>query len=545
MDLLEAACTILKEAGDPLPCEILVERILEAGLWTSHAELPAEAVAAQLADCMQDANSPVVMTTPGICSLRNQETPEHETAASDWTEDAGDSLSPASFPEPGMRMAAQASPSAGKSYNFADCAEMVLKAMGGKTPMRCQKIVDEAMKRGWLTTQGKTPARSMFTALLCDIKKSWERGERPRFVKSDKGLFALNTQDSPPPPPAPAKSQKDDSLTLADCAEKVLKAMGGKAPMHYGDITRKALDNGWLKPTAKILEAAMHLQILMEIMQAESRDEKHRFVLSGKGMIALSPDNIERSMPSVADHVLKLLEARSDQEPMHCRNIAEEALKQGWLTMQDDADLATSLRDELLEANRLAENRGETPPFVLPGDFMVALSSWSSEGILRQISQHNEQVRKALHARLCTRSSSDFETLVALLLRKMGFADVHVTQRTRDGGIDVQATDTTKAGIPVPVAVQAKRWKKGNNVQVSTVRELRGSLKSGAQGIIVTTSDFTSDARKEAQQPGMAAIRLISGDELVKSLIEHGIGISISSQEIYTLDVKSLPGEQE
>lgn len=61
----------------------------------------------------------------------------------------------------------------------------------------------------------------------------------------------------------------------------------------------------------------------------------------------------------------------------------------------------------------------------------------------------------------------------------------------------------------------------------------------------MTTSDFTSDARKEAQQPGMAAIRLISGDELVKSLIEHGIGISISSQEIYTLDVKSLPGEQE
>lgn len=532
MDLLEAACSILEEAGEPLSCEILAERILTAGLWTSHAELPAGDVAAQLADCTQDANSPVVMTASGLCSLRNQETPEPDTAASDWTESAEDSLFPAS-------------PSGSKGHTSAEYAEMVLKAKGDKTPMHYKAITGEALLSGWLNTPGKTPADTMSAAIIDDIRLSEERGEAPRFVRVDNVMYALNTQDTPLPPPTPAKSRKGKSLTLADCAEKVLMAMGGKTPMRCREIVEEAQKRGWLAPRGKTPASSMYTALFCDIRKSEKRGELPRFARVGRGLFALSQGCTERNMPSVTDHVQKLLEGRADQEPMHCRDIAEEARKQGRLTMQDDTDLTTSLRNELLEASRLAENRGETPPFVLPGDFTVALTSWSSRDISCQISQHNKQVREALHDSLYAMSSSDFETLVALLLERMGFAEVRVTQRTRDGGIDVQATDTTKAGIPVPVAVQAKRWKKGNNVQVSTVRELRGILKPGAQGIIVTTSDFTSDARKEAQQPGMAAIRLISGDELVKSLIEHGIGISISSQEIYTLDVKSLPGEQE
>ena len=68
----------------------------------------------------------------------------------------------------------------------------------------------------------------------------------------------------------------------------------------------------------------------------------------------------------------------------------------------------------------------------------------------------------------------------------------------------------------VNAAVQVKRWKR--NVQARTVRDLRGSLRVHEQGIIITTSSFSSGARREAQESGKTRISLIDGKHLLNLL---------------------------
>ena len=49
------------------------------------------------------------------------------------------------------------------------------------------------------------------------------------------------------------------------------------------------------------------------------------------------------------------------------------------------------------------------------------------------------------------------------------------------------------------------------------VRDLRGSLKvaDSEQGLVITPSDFTAEAKAEAQSAGKTPITLINGEDLV------------------------------
>ncbi|NGO56295.1 restriction endonuclease, partial [Allomesorhizobium camelthorni] len=88
-----------------------------------------------------------------------------------------------------------------------------------------------------------------------------------------------------------------------------------------------------------------------------------------------------------------------------------------------------------------------------------------------------------------------FERLVAELLERDGFS-VILTQGSRDGGIDVIADKTDTVLGAVRTIWQAKRFKEGRKVGLSTVRELSGLLdRSGSsKGFLVTTSTLTGGA---------------------------------------------------
>ncbi|MGI5048414.1 restriction endonuclease, partial [Streptomyces sp. JAC25] len=82
----------------------------------------------------------------------------------------------------------------------------------------------------------------------------------------------------------------------------------------------------------------------------------------------------------------------------------------------------------------------------------------------------------------------EFEGLVAALFRARGMHAV-TTQRSNDGGVDVEAMD------PDPISggkiiVQVKRYR--NTVPPSAVRDLYGTVQgAGAnKGVLVTTSGF-------------------------------------------------------
>jgi restriction system protein len=77
--------------------------------------------------------------------------------------------------------------------------------------------------------------------------------------------------------------------------------------------------------------------------------------------------------------------------------------------------------------------------------------------------------------------------------------------------------------IRTRMAVQVKRWKK--NVQAPVVQQVRGSLGAHEQGLIITTSDFSSGARSEAARPDATPVALMPGEQLVTLLIAHDIGV--------------------
>ncbi|QDY80991.1 restriction endonuclease [Streptomyces qinzhouensis] len=111
-----------------------------------------------------------------------------------------------------------------------------------------------------------------------------------------------------------------------------------------------------------------------------------------------------------------------------------------------------------------------------------------------------------------------FEELVAELFRAMGMQAVS-TQRSHDGGVDVDALD------PAPIrggkiVVQVKRYR--NTVPPTAVRDLYGTVQdAGAnKGVLVTTSGFGPGSHTFANGK---PLELVSGPELVDLLHRHGL----------------------
>ncbi len=72
------------------------------------------------------------------------------------------------------------------------------------------------------------------------------------------------------------------------------------------------------------------------------------------------------------------------------------------------------------------------------------------------------------------------------------------------------------------------------------MRELRGALRVDERGLIVTTAEFTTDARKEAEAEAKARIGLIGSEELVRLCVEHGIGVEERKVSLIELDPRTL-----
>ena len=68
-----------------------------------------------------------------------------------------------------------------------DGAASVLKDSG--KPMNCKNIVAVMLEKGLWKTGGKTPAATIYSAILREIAN---KGKDARFRKSERGLFAFN-----------------------------------------------------------------------------------------------------------------------------------------------------------------------------------------------------------------------------------------------------------------------------------------------------------------------------------------------------------------
>lgn len=121
-----------------------------------------------------------------------------------------------------------------------------------------------------------------------------------------------------------------------------------------------------------------------------------------------------------------------------------------------------------------------------------------------------------------------FEEFLKEYLLKMGLDEVEVTQRSRDGGIDLTAIrkgvgDFSEIDI-THYYIQAKRYALKTKIRVPAVRELKGTIPFGYKGMMITTSDFTDDAVVESSNDQSKPVVIINGNALVASCIDNQIG---------------------
>ncbi len=121
-----------------------------------------------------------------------------------------------------------------------------------------------------------------------------------------------------------------------------------------------------------------------------------------------------------------------------------------------------------------------------------------------------------------------FEDFLKVYLEKIGLDEVVVTQRSSDGGIDLEAIRYGVGGLAgadsVEYYVQAKRNKPGTTISIEKVRALRGVMPSGSKGIFVTTAGYTKKTQEFVDADPSRPIILIDGKALVESCIDNEIG---------------------
>jgi len=309
-------------------------------------------------------------------------------------------------------------------------------------PLHYREITRRIVERGLWVPGGKTPEATVNAQLSTAIKK---HGDASGFRRVGKGMFVGVAAGSEPSKPGPRPS-----LSFNNAAEKILRELAGRSPMHYREITRRALEAGLLHTEGRTPEATMYAQIIQEEQRRERRGEAARFVRYGKGM--------------------------------------------------------------------------------------VGLAEWVPVGVRGRIAEQNKKIRRELLDNLHALSPEQFEQLIGRLLVALGFEDVSVTKISSDGGIDVRGTLVVGDVIRTRMAVQAKKWKKGSNVQAPTVQQVRGSLAAHEQGLIITTSDFSKGACTEAQRVDAVPVGLMNGEQLTGLLIEYQIGVRRESMELLSLE---------
>ena len=78
-----------------------------------------------------------------------------------------------------------------ESLPFTDAAERVLKQSTDHQPLHYSEITKRALKRGLISTKGRTPAATMNSGIVTEIRRNKAPGDSPRFVRHGPGLFGL------------------------------------------------------------------------------------------------------------------------------------------------------------------------------------------------------------------------------------------------------------------------------------------------------------------------------------------------------------------
>ena len=127
--------------------------------------------------------------------------------------------------------------------------------------------------------------------------------------------------------------------------------------------------------------------------------------------------------------------------------------------------------------------------------------------------------REGIRQFLISKSPYEFQDMVAVLLRAMGYHTPFIAPKGKDGGIDIIAyLDPLGAQTP-RIKVQVKH-KPDTAIGASEVRALSGILKAGDIALFVISGTYSADARNAASGNDKF-IRLIDGNDFIDMWQEY------------------------
>jgi restriction system protein len=152
------------------------------------------------------------------------------------------------------------------------------------------------------------------------------------------------------------------------------------------------------------------------------------------------------------------------------------------------------------------------------------------------VDDETDDWREELLQVLLKMDPTGFEHLAKRLLRSAGFINASVTGGSGDGGIDGVGVYRLSL-VSFPVYFQCKRYK--GSVGPEKVRDFRGAMQGrGDKGLLITTGNFTSEAKKEATRDGAPPIDLIDGEQLCELLKEHHLGVETTTRIIEEVQIR-------
>jgi restriction endonuclease Mrr len=247
-----------------------------------------------------------------------------------------------------------------------------------------------------------------------------------------------------------------------------------------------------------------------------------------------------KHMMSFKDAAIHILKAAN--EPLSTQEIVERAMQQGILSTEGKTPAATMGAQLYVDINKNKKSKFKK---VGRGKFTLKEQTDSATTPLLVIENQNALVKEALTRKLYEMDPYQFEFLIADLLKDIGYENIEVTRSSGDKGIDVSATLTMGGITDVKTIIQAKRFKKGNNVPGRIIAQLRGSAEVDQRGMVITTSDFTRDAVSEAKASNKMPVSLINGEKLLSLMLKHRIGIKAESITVYSLDNEYFENEED
>lgn len=164
----------------------------------------------------------------------------------------------------------------------------------------------------------------------------------------------------------------------------------------------------------------------------------------------------------------------------------------------------------------------------MPNDEKSSMDVVPTQEILKQLRIHNNQLASELKAKILENSPQFFEQLVVDLMVKMGYGGTHqeaakALGRSGDGGVDGVIRED-RLGLS-SIYLQAKRYQ-DTKIGRPDLQKFASAVSDhdATKGVFITTSSFSQDARDYKNKH--VNITLIDGDELVKLMLEFGLGVS-------------------